>query len=224
MSRVLIAGDIHAPCMMQEYPDFLWACYEEWECDRVVFIGDLVDNCSLSFHLKKPHQKDPTIEFEKTMEQVSTLVEYFPEADWLLGNHDVLPLRWCEQVGIPEEYMKSPGEIWRTGDWVVHPRYHDLVIDGVIYRHGDKGKGGRMAAGANARAEFCSVVQGHHHSQAGVEFIANQRDRVFGMQVGCGTDWKHHQQEYGVKYSFKPILGCGVVIDGTTPIFEPMLL
>jgi hypothetical protein len=44
------------------------------------------------------------------------------------------------------------------------------------------------------------------------------------MEVWCGVDWEHHQMEYGVKYSQKPILGCGVVIDGNTPIFEPMLI
>jgi hypothetical protein len=29
---------------------------------------------------------------------------------------------------------------------------------------------------------------------------------------------------YGIKYSSKPIYGCGVVLDGQTPIFEPMPL
>lgn len=224
MSRVLVIGDTHAPCMLKDYPMFLADIYEQWECDRVVHIGDLVDNCALSFHLKKPNQKNPLEEYEQALEQVSTLVEYFPEVDWLLGNHDVLPYRWCDEVGIPEEMMRSPGDIWNTGDWVVHPRYTDLEIDGVLYRHGDKGKGGRMAAAANARAEFASLVQGHLHAQAGIEFIANQKARVFGMQVGCGTDWTHHQQAYGVKYSNKPLIGCGVVIDGTTPIWEPMIL
>jgi len=222
MSRVLVIGDTHAPCMLAEYPDFLWDCYESWDCDRVVHIGDLVDNCALSFHLKKPKQKDPIREFEQAMEQVEILTHYFPAVDLMIGNHDVLPYRWANEVGIPEEMMKDFGSIFGLPDtWTVHARYAQLEIDGVIYQHGDRG---RSSAALNAKDEFQSVVQGHHHSKAGIEFVANRNHRVFGMQVGSGADWKHHQQDYGIKYSRKPIIGCGIVIDGTTPIFEPMLL
>lgn len=225
MSRVLVIGDTHCPAMLEGYPDFLASIYESWDCDRVVHIGDLVDNCALSFHLKKPKQKDPVREYDEAMAQVASLVESFPDADLLLGNHDVLPYRWCQEVGIPDEMMRDFGSIFELPPgWNVHPRYHQLTIDGVIYQHGDRGKGGRLSAANNARAEFASVVQGHYHAQAGIEFVANLRSRVFGMQVGCGADWQHHQQDYGVKYSAKPIISCGVVIDGQTPIIEPMLL
>ena len=222
MSRVLIIGDTHAPAMLNSYPDFLAECYEAWGCDRVVHIGDIADNCALSFHLKKPQQKDPLREFEQAMSQIETLVSYFPKADLMLGNHDVLPYRWCNEVGIPVEMMKDFGSIFNLpSGWKVHQRYGQLEIDGVIYQHGDRG---RSSAILNAKDEFCSVVQGHHHAKAGIEFTANRNHRVFGMQVGCGTDWRHHQQEYGVKYSKKPIIGCGIVIDGVTPIFEPMVM
>ena len=222
MSRVLIIGDTHAPAMLNSYPDFLAECYEAWGCDRVVHIGDIADNCALSFNLKKPQQKDPLREFEQAMSQIETLVSYFPKADLMLGNHDVLPYRWCNEVGIPVEMMKDFGSIFNLpSGWKVHQRYGQLEIDGVIYQHGDRG---RSSAILNAKDEFCSVVQGHHHAKAGIEFTANRNHRVFGMQVGCGTDWRHHQQEYGVKYSKKPIIGCGIVIDGVTPIFEPMVM
>lgn len=222
MSRTLVIGDTHCPAMLPSYPDFLAEIHDAWGCDRVVHIGDLVDNCALSFHLKKPQQKDPMREYEQALDQVSIVTEMFPEADLMLGNHDVLPYRWCNEVGIPEEMMRDFGEIFNLPDsWTVHQRYEQLVIDGVIYQHGDRGRGSAIL---NAKDEFCSVVQGHHHAKAGIEFTANRSHRVFGMQVGCGTDWKHHQQDYGVKYSKKPIIGCGVVIDGTTPIFEPMSL
>lgn len=225
MTRVLVIGDTHCPCLKDGYVDFLKSCYDQWGCKRVVHIGDLVDNCALSFHLKKPSQKDPVREYDEALEQVALITETFPVADLLLGNHDVLPYRWAQEVGIPDEMMKDFGSIFKLPrKWKVHKRYHQLVIDGVIYQHGDRGKGGRMAALNNAKAEFCPVVQGHHHAQGGAEFYANLKTRVFGMQVGCGADWKHHQQEYGVKYSAKPIIGCGVVIDGTTPVFEPMPL
>ena len=221
MARVLVIGDTHAPCMVPAYADWLVDLKEQWECNKVVHIGDLVDMTSLSFHLKKPHQKNPLEEKEKAQEQVDMLVERFPKCDWLLGNHDVLPYRWCDQVGIPESMMKKPGQIWNTKKWKVHPRYTDLIIDNVIYRHGDKGKGGRLAALSNAIVEFRSVVQGHLHQQAGVEYLANKCERVFGCQTGCGVDADHAAMEYGIKYSQKPILGAAIVLEGEVAIFEP---
>jgi len=222
MSRVLIIGDTHAPCVIDGYVDFLLDCKRAWKCDQVVHIGDIVDLCALSYHLKLPSQKDPIREYQLAMEQVQQITKAFPKADLMLGNHDVLPYRWAKEVGIPQSMMKDFKSIFKLPKgWTVHDRYAQLRIDNVVYQHGDRG---RASAILNARMEFASVVQGHFHSKAGVEFYANSTDRIFGMQVGCGMDWKHAQMEYAVKFTAKPIIGCGIVLDGTTPIFEPMLL
>lgn len=223
MSRVLVIGDTHAPCMIDGYVDFLKHCKRKWKCNRVVHIGDLVDNCALSFHLKRPSQKDPINEYYQAMEQVSEITKAFPNVDLMLGNHDVLPYRWAKEVGIPESMMLDFKSIFKLPKgWTVHERYAQLRIDDVIYQHGDRG---RASAILNARMEFASVVQGHFHSKGGhIEFYANSTDRIFGFQCGVGMSWKHAQMEYAMKFSAKPIIGCGIVLDGTTPIFEPMLL
>jgi hypothetical protein len=98
------------------------------------------------------------------------------------------------------------------------------VIDDVIFRHGDKGKGGAMAAHKNAIAEFASVVQGHFHAQAGIVYHANKGDCVYGLQVGCGVDRKHPAMNYGRVYAAKPIVGCGVVYSSKLAFFEPAFL
>ena len=222
MSRVLIIGDTHCPTMRSDYVSFLEDTYAAWDCDRVVHAGDLVDNCALSFHLKKPSLKDPCREYDMAMEQVEALTDSFPEADLMIGNHDALPYRWANEVGIPMEYLRDPASLWKLPDtWTVHQRFSQVIIDDVIYQHGDRG---RASAILNAKDEFKSVVQGHHHSKAGVEFFANRFKRVFGLQVGCGSCWQHAAMQYGIKYSSKPIYGCGIVLDGQTPIFEPMPL
>ena len=81
-----------------------------------------------------------------------------------------------------------------------------------------------MAALKNAKDESRSVVQGHLHAQAGVWYSANQRDRIFGLQVGCGVDHSLEAQAYGKKYNSKPIIGCGVVEGGKMATFVPMEL
>lgn len=219
--RVLIVGDCHCPAMHPKYPEWLAEIYSQWHCERVVMIGDLVDNLALNFHKKNPKLKNPVAEKEKAQEQISILTSYFPRADWLLGNHDILPWRWADEVGLPHDYLRKPSQIWKV-KWKCHPRYSDLKIDGVIYRHGDKGKGGRMAALANAQAEHTSLIQGHLHQQAGVEWMANSKHRIFGCQTGCGVSDKSLHFEYGRKFNQKSVLGCAVCVDGEAAYFEPM--
>jgi predicted phosphodiesterase len=223
MARVLVVGDTHCPVMMDGYADFLSEMIDWWDCDRIVHIGDLVDWASISYHPKAPSLKNSEAEFERAFSQVQELYQALgKDVDWLVGNHDALTERQATDLGLPLQVLKEYDELWQVSGWNVIPRYGTLTIDGVLYQHGDRGKQGRMAALNNAKAEFCSVVQGHTHSQAGVEYFANHNLRVFGMQVGCGVDYRKAAMSYGKKFNSKPILGCGIVLDGHTAVFEPM--
>jgi len=154
------------------------------------------------------------------------ITEVFQEADYLIGNHSALPVRQAREVGLPPSMLVSLQELMDMPDsWTIHPRHSDLVIDDVIYRHGDKGRSNQLnAAFLNASNEFRSVVQGHFHAQAGVVYGANQRQRYFGLQVGCGTDPRSPYMNYSTVYSKRPLLGCGIVIDGEYATFEPLHL
>ena len=93
----------------------------------------------------------------------------------------------------------------------------------MVYHHGE-GTGGVNAAINFAKTRFRSVVQGHLHSNAGVKWHVNEEFRIFGMAVGCGADRHKLQFYYGKKLKRKPVLGCGVVIDGYRGFFEPWKL
>ena len=226
MSNVLVIGDTHCPAMLDAYPDFLASIYEAWDCNHVVHIGDLVDFHGISFHTKEFGIPNIEREIQEAREQVQTLCELFPDVDYLTGNHSALPIRQAQEAGLPPSMVLSLAEILDLPDtWNVLPRYTDLIIDDVIYRHGDKGRSNQTnAAFLNAQNEFMSVVQGHMHSQGGVLYGANQSKRYFGMQVGCGTDPRSPYLNYSKIYSKRPMLGCGVVLDGERAIFEPLFL
>lgn len=223
MARVLIIGDTHCPGMRRGYVDFLQRVAEAYDVNRVVHIGDLVDWASISFHEKSPALSNATREFEQARRQVASLARAFPKADWLLGNHDALTERQALSVGLPPQVLRDYADLWDVR-WAVHPRFAKVQIDGVVYAHGDSGRGGGDAAIAQAKDHFRSTVLGHFHSQAGVKWWANQEARVFGLAVGCGIDARRLQFEYGRKIVAKPILGCGVVLDGRRAFFEPWLL
>jgi len=223
-NRVLVIGDTHAPTMHKDYVKFLKKIEKKHKCNRVVHIGDLVDWNSISFHDSEAFMPNPVDEFKQAQKQVKAIHKAFPKADLLIGNHDSLPSRQASKLGLPDEVLRDFDRLWQLYGWTVHQRYADLEIDDVIYRHGDKGKGGIMAGYKNAIAEFKSVVQGHLHAQAGIVYHANGGDCVFGMQVGCGVDHKHPAMNYGRVYAAKPILGCGVVYSSKVAYFEPMFL
>lgn len=224
--RVLIIGDTHAPAMRPAYVDFLKDIHEEWNCDTVVHIGDGADFHGISYHLKHTDLPNPDREVELAAEQLSLLYEAFPKVKYLIGNHSDLPNRQAQGNGLPARMIRGLAEILEMPkSWEVFPRYHDLFLDGVLYRHGDKGRSNKYnSARAQADAEHCSVVCGHFHAQGGVSFGANQRRRWFGLQVGCGTETDSPYLRYAKAYAQKPVVGCGVVLDGEFPIFEPMPL
>lgn len=217
-------GDTHCPAMHPRYISFLKKVHKKHKCNRVVHIGDAVDWNAISFHEKDPQLPSPQQEYKLAQRQMYKLYKAFPELDYMIGNHSDLPSRKARAVGLPDCVVLPFADIWGVHGWTIHPRYADLKIDGVIYRHGDKGKGGqRLAALANAKDEHSSVVQGHFHSQFGIEFAANHNRAIWGMQVGCGVAPNHPNMRYGRIYSNRPVLGCGVVINGE-PILERMKL
>lgn len=226
MSKVLIIGDTHCPAMLDAYPSFLEDMYAAWDCDKVIHIGDLADFHAISFHQKEFGLESIERELDMARDQVAMLTEAFPKVEYMTGNHSALPVRQAKEVGLPPSMLVSLAELLDLPDtWKIHPRHHDLIIDNVIYRHGDKGRSNQQnAAFLNAGMEFTSVVQGHFHAQAGVCYGANQKTRYFGLQVGCGTDPRSPYLNYSKIYSKRPLLGCGIVIDGEYATFEPLHL
>lgn len=223
--RVLVIGDCHMPAMLESYIPFLQKTYRKYKCNRVVHIGDSIDWASISYHPKAPSLKNSEEEYAKAVAQMRKMHKAFPKLDYLMGNHDALTERQASDVGLPLCVLKDFNQLWDVPEWNVIPRFGNIVIDGVLYQHGDKGRGGQFnSAFLNAQDEHRSVVQGHFHAQAGVMYFANQSTRIFGLQVGSGCDHRALALSYGVKYNKKPIIGCGVVIEGHTGIFEPMLL
>ena len=58
MARVLAIGDLHEPATHPGYLDFCLDLYEVWDCDTVVFLGDIVDHHNISFHAKDIDSSD----------------------------------------------------------------------------------------------------------------------------------------------------------------------
>ena len=214
-SRVLVVGDLHSPFDLDAYFDHCVEVYERYNCNRVVFIGDVIDNHYSSYHETDANGMGGGQELELAIKRLERYYHRFPDAHVTVGNHDRIIMRKAQSGGVPKEWIKDYQEVLRTPGW----KYvTDVEIDGVLYIHGEAG-----TAKTKARADMRSTVQGHLHTQAYTEYFVGANSRVFGTQVGCGIDAKSYAMAY-MKVGKKPAIGCAVVLGGKTAINELMVL
>ena len=214
-SRVLVVGDLHSPFDLDSYFDHCVEVYERYNCNRVVFIGDVIDNHYSSYHETDANGLGGGQELELAIKRLERYYHRFPDAHVTVGNHDRIIMRKAQSGGVPKEWIKDYQEVLRTPGW----KYvTDVEIDGVLYIHGEAG-----TAKTKARADMRSTVQGHLHTQAYTEYFVGANSRVFGTQVGCGIDAKSYAMAY-MKVGKKPAIGCAVVLGGKTAINELMVL
>lgn len=216
MSRVLVIGDVHEPATHPAYLDFVTEIGEQWGCDRVHFIGDIIDHHAISFHARHPDAPGPKEEYALAMRGVQKWYSRFPNATVSVGNHDERVIRLAASVNIPRYYLREYSETWKTPGWQWHEK---LTLDGVLYTHGT-GNSGHYPAYNVAKNSCCSVVMGHVHQAAGVKWLCGPKSRIFGCDTGCGVDVDHIAMDYGKNITKKPVIACAVVLDGVHPIVE----
>jgi predicted phosphodiesterase len=206
--RILVIGDIHAPFTLNGYLEFCEDMYARYNCNQVIFIGDIIDNHYASFHATDPDGMGGGDELDVAIEHVKLWSESFPVADVCIGNHDRIIMRKAFDSQIPSRWIKSYNEVLGTNwNWV-----EQIVYDDVQYIHGEGG-----TARTKSKNDMMSTVQGHIHTQAYVEWSVGKMFKIFGMQVGCGIDSKSYAAAYAKNFK-KQAIGCGVVIGGHTAI------
>ena len=214
-TRVLIIGDLHEPFCLDGYLQFCIDTYAKYNCNRVVLIGDCIDNHHSSYHESDSDGLGGSDELELAIKKLSRWYDAFPVADVTLGNHDIIISRKAQTGAIPSKWIKEYKEVLEVPGWNFVQR---VVIDDVAYIHGIGSK-----AHVRCVKDMQSTVQGHHHTEAYTQWKVGANAKVFGMQVGCGIDKDSYAMAYG-KWFPKPAIGCGVVIGGHTAINELMSL
>ena len=214
-SRVLVIGDLHAPFDLDGYFQHCVDVYERYNCNRVVFIGDVIDNHYSSYHETDANGMGGKQELDLAVDRLARWYHRFPDAHVTVGNHDRIIMRKAQSSGVPAAWVKDYKEVLKTPNWKF---VTSVEIDDVLYIHGEAG-----TAKTKARADMRSTVQGHLHTQAYTEYFVGANSRVFGCQVGCGIDAKSYAMAY-MKVGKKPAIGCAVVLGGKTAVNELMVL
>lgn len=217
MSRILAIGDIHEPVSHPGYLQFCKDLYEQWDCDTVVFMGDVADFQAISFHANNPMCPGVDDEYLLAKEKIQKWYKAFPDAKICVGNHDFRVIRLAESVNIPPKFLRDFKEIWKTPTW---DWQFDHIIDGIYFFHGINCGGVHPAYNA-AKKMLMPVVMGHLHARSGVKWLSNPLRRIFALDVGCGIDVDAFQFAYGQHIVERPILSAAVILDGI-PYHEVM--
>jgi metallophosphoesterase superfamily enzyme len=212
--RVLIIGDLHAPFIREGYLEFCQSIYNKYDCNEVMFVGDLIDNHYSSYHESDPDGHSAGLELDKAKVEIAKWYKAFPIANVCIGNHDIIPERKAMTAGLSKHWIKPISEVIESPNWKFA---EEFIIDDNKYCHGT----GRKARG-RAKDDLMSVIQGHYHSEGYIEYFVGQRYKIFAMQVGCGVDGKSYAMAYGKPFK-KMHVSCGVMLeDGNLPILEFM--
>lgn len=220
---VLVFGDLHAPYHHRLALDFLKRVHRDYGCrEDVVCTGDLFDFHAMSRHVTETDAASPLEEYERALEFAARVGELFPKGVLVLGNHDLIPQRQMKELGLIEQLLKNPNDMYGLPKgWRIEPLKHIIQPWDVLVQHGvnTSGVGGALN---KATIEGCSFVMGHAHSEAGIHFLANHREVKFGLNTGCLCDNTAIAMRYAKYAKKKGVLGCGVVYSSGYAIFVPM--
>lgn len=213
-NRVLYIPDLHAPFMHKDAIPFLKWVEARYKINKVVQLGDLIDNHYSSFHDPDPDGNSAGTELDKAVVQIGAVAEAFPNMDICLGNHDRIPNRKAFNSGLSKRWVKSIKDLLLEEGLPVHGwNFSDhFVIDGIVACHGD----GRMAS-ARSHEDEVSVIQGHYHKRSYLSWEIKQKSKIFAMQLGALIDDTSFAFAYAKKQQATK-LNCGITIDGVPQI------
>ena len=219
MAVVFAISDLHAPFHHPDVLEYLAFVKSYYKPDRIVCLGDELDQNALSVHTKELTLPTALEEFTAAMLFMKKLYKLFPVVDVCISNHGSRPFRVAQAAGLPSVYMKSYSEFMEAPvGWRWHPR---VIIDGVVYEHGDpcSGKDGAYKAAFENRR---STVIGHIHAWGSVTYSANHDNQMFWANAGCLVNPSSDVFRYSSKYRNKCTLGSVVVVDGKAAHFIRM--
>jgi hypothetical protein len=217
-ATVLAIPDKHHPFIHPDALPFALEVRSRKRTNLTLCLGDEIDACAFSRYPMDPDGLTAGQELQKAIESLLPWYREFPEMLVCESNHTVRPWRLAFDAGLPAAFMPTYAKILNAPDgWQWASRW---IIDDVLYIHGDNGKSGQYAHVNYMKAAKRSVVIGHIHSYAGVNYEGHH----FGVNAGCLIDETAYCFKYAKNMLTRVNLGCAVIYEGKYAEFVPMRL
>src|SRR5210317_2075201 len=78
--NILIIGDLHEPFCLDGYLDFCKDTYNKYKCNKVIFIGDIIDNHFSSYHETDSNGMGGGDELRFAKKKIAKWYKAFPQA------------------------------------------------------------------------------------------------------------------------------------------------
>lgn len=219
---IMVIPDIHAPYQHPDTLPFLKLVRDTFSPDLVVNLGDELDYHAMSFHDSDPNLDSAGMELENAKKFMHSLHKEFPDVLICHSNHGSMAFRRAKAHGIPVQLIKkyrdvifpdhgAPNWSWASSWRVGTP------LGEVLFKHQSSG------ILTDAAHNSCNLVVGHSHGNFSIEYSASSSHLYYGMYCGCLIDKDSMAFAYGKHSLRKPIVGCGMIINGR-PVLLPMVL
>ena len=220
MKNCLIISDTHFPYHHPDTFEFLEAIAYAYDCEIIKHTGELIDIHDGSFHETEYGVLSAKEEHEQAYDCVQRLYKMFPKLDIVIGNHDAIPARKAKAAGLPHDCIKSYNDLYdTTWNWADRHMFKVNKDTEVLLVH-------TMSTSTlnNAAKHSHSSIQGHHHSNLGLEYFTDTNMIRWSITSGCLIDLHHPAFNYASGATMKrPVIGCAGIIDNTPRLF-PMTL
>lgn len=214
VSSILVIPDLQIPFHHPRSLEFLLRTQAKYKCDQVICVGDETDSAALSSFPKDPDGMSAGDELKAARAALKPFAKAFPKLRICESNHRQRLYKRAFEAGIPAEYIASTHkylDVPKGWQWAFQWKQ-----DGIVFEHGDRGK-----PVALIDANGASTVFGHHHTEAGIWFVSREHCTRFAFNVGSLVDVNAYAFKYAVLAKRKPVLSCGVILDGL-PVLVPM--
>lgn len=221
--NVAVISDLQIPFHHQDAMDFLRFVKKQFKITKWVCVGDEVDQSFLSYHEKDPNGISAKEELRLgrlALKELAKIVNNGKDFDIAWSNHGALHLRKAKTGGIPDDYIKSPNEVWgvpkswKWSDEIVlqYPHCEDII---VRHQLSSNSKNNVLSYGK-------SIITGHWHSI--FELVGRTKydgKFLFGAIIGCLINRFHPTFGYAANQKDVQQLGMLVLVSGS-PVMVPM--
>jgi len=204
MKNKIILSDLHYPYHHKDSFDFIEEAMYVYDIDEAMSVGDIPDNHHGSFHDVEYGTLSAQEEFDQTYECMQRLATLFPKMDVAIGNHDAIPSRKAKAAGLPQDTIKSYNDLYGV-NWNCYDKHFFNLTgkdDRCLLVHA-------MSTNTlnNAKSHSFKSIQGHHHSNFGIEYFSDEGKLRWSMSVGCLIDLNHPAFNYASGATMKrPII------------------
>jgi len=210
---VLAFADTHFPYQHRDTFEFLRKIKEAYEPDRVIHVGDLLDQYAFSAYPKAPNHESPSSEISRAVDCCEELADLFPRMDIIASNHDDRLYKSGTMAGIPKEMIVPYNQLIRAPDtWKWHTDL-SITVDSsrekLYFRHTASG-----STYSVAKAMGMTTVLAHTHSKLGMQGIKTPNKLIYAVDTGCLISDKGPPYAYNKGSVIRPIRGAVVIISG----------